>query len=101
MSEVSDVHLEQSYHGLRSSQLTPSPDLLPLLEKVAIDKNVIISVFDFAFLPQFYSFYHSSLLPLHITNFIAFAMDTRTYKVYQSLDFEVDLTRLGNSICSS
>lgn len=85
VSEVSDVHLEMPRHGLRSTQLTPSPDLLPLLERVAINKNVIISVFDFAFLPQFYSFYHSSLLPLHITNFIAFAMDKRTYKVDVSL----------------
>ena len=100
VSEVSDVHLEMPRHGLRSTQLTPSPDLLPLLERVAINKNVIISVFDFAFLPQFYSFYHSSLLPLHITNFIAFAMDKRTYKVDLSLSFELDITRLGNSVRS-
>ena len=34
VSEVSDVHLEMPRHGLRSTQLTPSPDLLPLLEKL-------------------------------------------------------------------
>ena len=100
MSDTSDVHLEMPRHGLRSSQLAPSPDLLPLLERVAIDRNVIISVFDFAFLPQFYSFYHSSLLPLHITNFIAFAMDKRTYKVDPFLIFNPDLARLGNSVRS-
>lgn len=86
-SGVSDVHIKVSQPGLRSSQLVPSPDLLPLLEKVAINKNVIISVFDYAFLPQFYSFYYSSLLPLHITNFIAFAMDDRTYRVLFSLHY--------------
>ena len=58
-----------------------SPKLLPLLEKVAIDNNVIISVFDYSFLSQFYSFYHNSIIPLGITNFIAFALDKRSYSV--------------------
>ena len=58
-----------------------SPKLLPLLEKVAIENNVIISVFDYSFLSQFYSFYHNSIIPLGITNFIAFALDKRSYSV--------------------
>lgn len=58
-----------------------SPKLLPLLNKVAIDNNVIISVFDYSFLSQFYSFYHNSIIPLGITNFIAFALDKRSYSV--------------------
>lgn len=58
-----------------------SPKLLPLLEKVAINNNVIISVFDYSFLSQFFSFYHNSIIPLGITNFIAFALDKRSYSV--------------------
>lgn len=58
-----------------------SPELEPLLKKVAIDNDVVISVFDFSFLSQFYSFYHNSILPLGITNFIAFALDKRTFSV--------------------
>ena len=54
----------------------------PLLEQVAVDNNVMISVFDYSFLDQFYSFYHNSILPLNITNFIAFALDHRTYSVH-------------------
>jgi singapore isolate B (sub-type 7) whole genome shotgun sequence assembly, scaffold_7 len=42
----------------------------------------MISVFDYSFLDQFYSFYHNSILPLNITNFIAFALDHRTYSVH-------------------
>ena len=56
-SGISDVHIKVSQPGLRSSQLVPSPDLLPLLEKVAINKNVIISVFDYAFLPQHFLYF--------------------------------------------
>ena len=58
-----------------------SPKLLPLLEKVAINNNVIISVFDYSFLSQFFSCYHNSIIPLGITNFIAFALDKRSYSV--------------------
>ena len=64
-----------------------SPELGPLLKKVAIDRDVVISVFDFSFLSQFYSFYHNSLLPLDITNFIAFALDKRTYMVRSGTAF--------------
>ena len=64
-----------------------SPELEPLLKKVAIDGDVVISVFDFSFLSQFYSFYHNSIRPLGITNFIAFALDKRTYAVRNGLCF--------------
>ena len=64
-----------------------SPELEPLLKKVAIDRDVVISVFDFSFLSQFYSFYHNSILPLGITNFIAFALDKRTYMVRSGTAF--------------
>ena len=76
----------------------PSEELFALLPKIAINKNVMIGVFDFAFLPQFYSFYHNSILPLHITNFIAFALDKKSYEVrrFQNCHFILDSTVLGN-----
>ena len=64
-----------------------SPELEPLLKKVSIDRDVVISVFDYSFLSQFYSFYHNSILPLGITNFIAFALDKRTYTVRSVMAF--------------
>ncbi|KAK8798387.1 hypothetical protein WA588_003469 [Blastocystis sp. NMH] len=64
----------------------------------------MISVFDYSFLDQFYSFYHNSILPLNITNFIAFALDHRTYSTLQewgipSILFELD-TNDNTSISS-
>ena len=67
--------------NLRATMREPSDELIAILSSIAIDKKVMISVFDFAFLPQFYSFYHNSLLPLKITNFIAFALDKKCYSV--------------------
>ena len=67
---------------VQQSMKDPSPELSPLLESVAVNKDVVISVFDYSFLDQFYSFYHNSLLPLNITNFIAFALDRRTFSVH-------------------
>ena len=78
---VPDVHITVPQANLRATMRPPNPALAPLLERVSINRNVMISVFDYAFLPQFYSFYHGSILPLHITNFIAFALDKKTYAV--------------------
>ena len=78
---VPDVHITVPQVNLRASMRPPNPELRPLLERIAVDRNVMISVFDYAFLPQFYSFYYGSILPLHITNFVAFALDKKTYAV--------------------
>ena len=75
------MHITVPQVNLRASMRPPNPELRPLLERVAVENNVMISVFDYAFLPQFYSFYHGSILPLHITNFVAFALDKKTYAV--------------------
>ena len=79
---VSDRVISVPTPVVQQSMKEPSPELLPLLEQVAVDNNVMISVFDYSFLDQFYSFYHNSVLPLSITNFIAFALDRRTYSVH-------------------
>ena len=67
--------------NLRATMREPSDELIAILSTIAINKKVMISVFDFAFLPQFYSFYHNSLQPLKITNYIAFALDKKCYSV--------------------
>lgn len=71
--------------NLRATMRDPSPELISLLPTIAIQKNVMIAVFDYAFLPQFYSFYHNSLLPLQISNFVAFAMDKQSFEVIVQL----------------
>lgn len=68
--------------NLRATMREPSSELVVLLEKLSINKNIMISVFDYAFLPQFYSFYHNSILPLSITNYIAFALDKKSFEVH-------------------
>lgn len=98
MNDVNNVIITVPPVNLRATMREPSEELFALLPKIAINKNVMIGVFDFAFLPQFYSFYHNSILPLHITNFIAFALDKKSYEVrcFQNCHFILDSTVLGN-----
>ena len=75
--------------------------LYGLLKEKRIHNTVIISLIDSQYIDIFLTFYYSSIVPNHISNYLPFSMDKRTYDVCVLVAYESFLVDLLPSYSDS